>query len=597
MFTRMPLTRPHPPEWVDRGNFQKYVVGYTGDTATIEYLPDIKEIAVCGSMALAADEAIDAYDRGVVDLSPGYAATFVWKKGKTDDGRAYDAVMVSIEDTNHLALVNKGRGGATAAILDAMGVMKAKQIGSRIWYRAKRAAMVMDEMASHPASEATGFRSGLDHLIGGRAALKDEELAGKVDELKSLLSDLPDGNEKGLLLRYMSDMKLMKEQKDGVVREAADLACALFDKLDKHALSESGLGGMMRDCADCHGTGKIGDMPCANCKDGKLEDDVITGEAEKAMYSKSPMGKEGGKAGPLDAPGARSDYHETASGVEVKPDDPAKEHEREGDPVKENLNTDPLKQPVPEINPDPDGHDRKGDEGKQAKGETSVTKDEPDPAVPAAVPPAAPKPQAPSPSPGGVPSAAPAGPQAAPGAPPGAAAPAAQGGPQFWMTKLAELLKGMMSDPQIQQMMGGGGAPGAAPAPGAPAAPAAPAVPGAVPGAAAPAAAPAPVHAAPPAAAPPAAPAAEKKDGPPAPGAAKDSAPSLDDLVANIRAPVKRPSVAKQILASPEGHLPWESVKVHDAAPSLTALLASSEPVSSGATLDGIVNSIKGRKG
>ena len=522
LFVRLPMTKGHPSEWVDRSNFKEYVIGYTGDTATIEYLSDIDEVAVCGSMALAADEAITDYEKGITDLSPGYSATFIWRKGKTSYGKSYDAVMTEINETNHLALVPKGRGGATAAILDAEGTLKVRDIASRIWYRAKKHLLVKDEMFEAPVSEASGFRSGLAHLIEARAALSEGELSKKVDEMKSLVRDLPDNTEKGLLLRYMEDFKLMKESKNDVLSETSDIASKLFDKLDKHALSEGGSEGEMKDCADCHGTGKIGSMDCSSCGGkGKVGDD--------------PAGTERAAGDPP------LDKAKDEPGGWIDPDGP-------------------IGKKQPEINPDPDKHDHPGEgpnmEKIDGKGKTI---DEPDPAVPAQVPPAPPK-QAPSPSPAGVP-AAPAGapqagtPPAAPAAPGAAPAAApAQGGPQFWMTKLAELLKGMMADPQIQQMM--------APAPAA----AAPGLPGAAPPAAAPAAAPAapapaaPAPAAPAAAAPVAAPAPsgppeEKKEGPP-PGGAKDSAPSLTALIG-----------------------------------------ASKDSSPDGMTLDGAINFIHGRKG
>ena len=459
LFTRMPLTRGHPNEWVDPGNLKEHIVGYTGDKADIEYLSALDEIVVTGSMALAADEAIDAYGRGVVDLSPGYSATFVWKRGEYH-GKTYDAVMTAIAETNHLALVDKGRGGSVASILDAEGSMKARKIASSLWWKVKRALLVKDYAGPEPqASYATGFHSGLSSLIESRAAKKDEEISDGIDNLKVLLKDLPDGDEKKLLFKYMDDMKLMKEEKDDIVRDAQNLACSLFDKLDKSAL------------------------------DGEEDDE--------------PEKKKGGKDSTMAIPA--------------------------GDP--------PM------------------DDKKKGAQDAKVT-DEPDPSQPPAAVPPAPHPQPAQAAPGGMPSAPPPGATPAPAA----GAPAAQGGPQFWMTKLAELLKGMVADPQIQAMM--------APAPVAPgAAPAAQAAPATAPAAAPAAPAPQPAPAPAPAAAAPAA----------APAPAAHPAP----------APAPKPEEKKE--APPVGG-------AKDSASSLTALIGSSDTARQGKGLDSIINSIHGRK-
>jgi hypothetical protein len=270
MFTRMPLTRGHPKEWVDPTNFRNYTVGYTGDKARIEWLEDAGEVVIASTLTMADEEAIDAYDRGVVELSPGYKASFAWRKGAYD-GKSYDAVMTSVVDTNHLALVNRGRGGAVAAILDHGGKdVNVRKVLSNLWWKAKKKFFVKDGLANGPASEVTGFRAKLSSVVDKRATTKDEDIGAAIDEVKSMIRDLPSGEKKDLLGRYLDDMKLMKEEPEDAVREAQKLATELFDKLDQIAMEEGGMEDEKPDEGKCEHGKLLAD--CKDCRDKKTKD-------------------------------------------------------------------------------------------------------------------------------------------------------------------------------------------------------------------------------------------------------------------------------------------------------------------------------------
>lgn len=64
------------------------------------------------------DEALNAYEHGEIQLSPGYIASFEWQKGTSPDGKPYDIIMKEITDVNHLALLPAGRGGSDAVVMD-----------------------------------------------------------------------------------------------------------------------------------------------------------------------------------------------------------------------------------------------------------------------------------------------------------------------------------------------------------------------------------------------------------------------------------------------------------------------------------------------
>lgn len=117
-FKMLPLTHHHPSTPVDGRNFRKLAVGYTGENPFVDWIKDTDEVGIRSTVMIYDDEALDAYERGEIQLSPGYVASFEWQRGKAPDGQEYDIVMKEIADVNHLALLPAGRGGEYAVVMD-----------------------------------------------------------------------------------------------------------------------------------------------------------------------------------------------------------------------------------------------------------------------------------------------------------------------------------------------------------------------------------------------------------------------------------------------------------------------------------------------
>lgn len=117
-FKLLPLTHHHPQAPVDGQNFRDLTVGYTGENPWVDYLDGKNEVGIRSTVMLYDDEALDAYERGEIQLSPGYIATFEWQQGKSPNGQDYDIIMREITDVNHLALLPAGRGGGDAVVMD-----------------------------------------------------------------------------------------------------------------------------------------------------------------------------------------------------------------------------------------------------------------------------------------------------------------------------------------------------------------------------------------------------------------------------------------------------------------------------------------------
>ena len=437
LFTNMPVTRGHPG-WVDPLNFRDHAIGFTGDTAELEYMKDSGEVSVNGTLTLHDAVALESYDRGVVELSPYYHAKFEWRKGQ-HKGQPYDAVMTKITETNSLGLVNKGRGGAASAIMDhaAQGFRK---VASGLWWAVKRRAMVKDE-AADSASEEMGFKSSLEMLCSQRASMSEEEIHDRIEQLKILLADLPFGDEKDLLLHFMDDLKLMKMMPEGPVSSAIELSCALFDKLDSGAMNE------VRNV--------FGD-------EAQQEEDMRNMLAEllgniRPKKKRGVGDEEAGIVEGKDIPVTDSDDDAemcptcAGTGKMGKGETAHDCNDCGGSGKRTAADTNPVDQ-TNKL----DGH---------TVDDKKATGDEPDPAIPATTPGTA-SAQPPSPSPNGVPAQTPAptpdgsqpvgaGPTPAPPAAPGGAPSspaAATSGPAFWVGKLAELLDAMMKDPAVQAL-------------------------------------------------------------------------------------------------------------------------------------------------
>lgn len=118
MFASLPLTHNHPRLPVDGANFRNLAVGWTGEKPWVDYLQESNEVGIRNTVVLYDDEALSAYERGEIQLSPGYNAVFEWQKGTAPDGTEYDIIMKEITGVNHLALLRLGRGGDSAKVLD-----------------------------------------------------------------------------------------------------------------------------------------------------------------------------------------------------------------------------------------------------------------------------------------------------------------------------------------------------------------------------------------------------------------------------------------------------------------------------------------------
>lgn len=111
-YAHRPVTNNHPATQVTADTWRDVAVGGTGG----EVVRDGEFVRV--PMSLMDASAIADYESGKRELSMGYDAKIDFINGVTDSGEEYDAIVTSMK-MNHLALVDRARGGAALRIGDS----------------------------------------------------------------------------------------------------------------------------------------------------------------------------------------------------------------------------------------------------------------------------------------------------------------------------------------------------------------------------------------------------------------------------------------------------------------------------------------------
>lgn len=111
-YAHRPMTNDHPADPVTSENWKDVAIGQTGG----DVMRDGDFVRV--PLVLMDQAAINDFEAGKVELSMGYSADIVFQSGVTDSGEEYDAIQTNLA-MNHLALVNKARGGDKLRIGDS----------------------------------------------------------------------------------------------------------------------------------------------------------------------------------------------------------------------------------------------------------------------------------------------------------------------------------------------------------------------------------------------------------------------------------------------------------------------------------------------
>lgn len=110
-FDGVSITLQHPDALVNSKNYSQVTKGIVRGPGT-----ETDDQHVQCNLLIQAQDAIDAVQRGMCELSAGYTAIYDDAPGVTPDGQKYDFKQTRIH-INHVAIVDRGRAG-TARIFD-----------------------------------------------------------------------------------------------------------------------------------------------------------------------------------------------------------------------------------------------------------------------------------------------------------------------------------------------------------------------------------------------------------------------------------------------------------------------------------------------
>lgn len=238
-FAGTPVTIDHPREPVTPANWKDHAVG---EVASDEIVKDGEAIRV--PFLLRDGAAIETVLSGKREISMGYDCTLDWTPGTTVDGVAYDAVQRGIR-INHLAIVDRARGGPTLRIGDKEPAMKitigdaevevtdgaavAVAVG-KLNQRLTDAETKVGSLTADLATANTAIQAKDGEIVALNAQLKDAEVTpAKLQALADARSAVI-GKAKTLAPNLVTDGKTDAEiRKEAVAAKLGDAAKDMAD--------------------------------------------------------------------------------------------------------------------------------------------------------------------------------------------------------------------------------------------------------------------------------------------------------------------------------------------------------------------------------
>lgn len=233
-FAGKPVTIGHPSEPVTADTWKKYAVGDIGE----DIARDGEFIRVPITLMDAA--AIKSVEDGTREISMGYTTPLELRDGLAPDGTKYRAVQTGPIRINHLALVDRARGGKELRIGDGAN---ARWGASPITFDRKDVAMT-DTVKTRTV------------LIDGLSVETTDAGAQALEKLQGQLSDANTAHEKAIGAKdaEIADLQKQIETKDGeltATKKQLDDATspqALADAAKKRAsLIDAGKGAGMKE--------------------------------------------------------------------------------------------------------------------------------------------------------------------------------------------------------------------------------------------------------------------------------------------------------------------------------------------------------------
>lgn len=213
----LPITKEHPPEFINGTNWNRYAQGYTGSEIQIVGLGD-GEVGIESTIFFSTAEIYEYFLEGNGEVSLGYLGKYSVVDDPDEVG--YDLLLEEIVEVNHLAVTRAGRGGPKVAIKDSLlgGILSMK---TGILAFLRRFGKTVDAKQSFIQQ----FFDALEKASKGKPV--------DVDVLVDSVQYFKDSEEKTLLLDMIVDCfsapKVAYENKDTLMKVIQDA----YEKAEK----------------------------------------------------------------------------------------------------------------------------------------------------------------------------------------------------------------------------------------------------------------------------------------------------------------------------------------------------------------------------
>lgn len=272
-----PVTIEHPAKMVDATTWKGVAAGQTGG----EVQQEGKFVRV--PLVLMDAAAIKAYEAGKRELSMGYTAEIVFQDGTTPDGQPYDAVQTQLR-MNHLALVDRARGGAELRIGDG------------------RTPGEQDRGANNPPTEKSTMSNTNTRtvMVDGLSVETTDAGAQAIAKLQQQVQDgaqaLADANAAHAAALADRDAKLAKAEAERDDAKAKVLSDA---DLDKRVAARADLISTAKAIHDADYTGKSDAEIRKAALAGKFGQAVVDGKSDAYVEARFDIAAEQAKADPV----------------------------------------------------------------------------------------------------------------------------------------------------------------------------------------------------------------------------------------------------------------------------------------------------------
>ena len=224
LMRNLPITKEHPPEFVDGDNWQRYAHGYTGSEAEVVSL-GAGEVGIKSTLVFSTRDVYNYFLDGNEEVSLGYNSRNAWVDNPESLG--YDIVMTGIESVNHLAITAAGRGGSRVSVIDSLIGGLAMSFKTGLFHFLKWKGKTTDS--------ATPFSKIVFDSLEESKNLDGAALEKEVTRVMDSIATLKDGESKTLLMDTVTDCYKAID----AARENKEKVSAVLDSLYKKAEDET----------------------------------------------------------------------------------------------------------------------------------------------------------------------------------------------------------------------------------------------------------------------------------------------------------------------------------------------------------------------